>query len=54
MKKREYRHGLNKYKLTRDYIKMACISVLCILAVLLALSAFLYLIMEDGEKTLDG
>jgi hypothetical protein len=54
MKKREYRHGLNKYKLTRDYIKMACIFVLCILAVLLALSAFFYLIIEDGEKTLDG
>lgn len=54
MKKREYRHGLNKYKLTRDYIEMACIYALCILAALLALSAFFYLIIGDGEKTLDG
>lgn len=54
MKKREYRHGLNKYKLTREYIKMACIYVLCIIAGLLVTSAFFYFIIDDGEKTMDG
>lgn len=33
---------------------MLCIFVLCIIAGLLALSAFFYLIIRDGEKTLDG
>lgn len=54
MKKREYRHGLNKYKLTKEFAKTAIIFVLSIGAVLLALTAFFYLFLNDGEKTGNG
>lgn len=54
MKRREYRHGLNKYKPTREYIKMLWIFVLSISVVLLGLSAFFYFLIGNGERTLNG
>ena len=51
MIKRSYRHGWEKYKLTKEYLKSAAFFLGAIIAVCIMLTAFLWFI--DKEKKLD-